>query len=261
MAQQSELPNEESQKQHNEWKIRLTKFFNTFKKDECEKGTDCPKGINCIKWHNKQDKRRDQYTVEYQCFACPILWDYQNKRFKHETLVCPDGDQCPFSHNFYESWYHSTTYKTLPCPYLILAFHKPEMGGECPFVRDVEWFQKERILAQNPVDMVFDNIVVLRNNQKCCLDYCPFYHSKIDQMLPTESAFVNTLSSQTSEPNKLKSLPVSLQEEKREPPNVVDQKEYMDNARKILIEQISSSVTAPPIQQEPLSDIDYDSFL
>ncbi len=246
MAQQSELRKVEIQKQHHEWKIRLTKFFNTFKQNECEKGADCPKGINCIKWHNKQDQRRDQYIVNYQCYACPNLWDYEKKIFKHETLSCPDGDQCLFSHSIYEAWYHSTTYKTLQCPYLILALHKPEMGGECPFNRDLDWFLKEKIFAQNPVDMVFDNIVVLRDSQKCCLDYCPFYHSKIDQMLPNECAFVNTLSSQ---------------EEKREPSNVVDQKEYMDNARKLLIEQISSSVTAPPIQQEPLSDIDYDSIL
>ena len=166
--------------QHKQWLERRVVFFYMFKTNHCVQGLQCDQGINCSNWHTKDDRRRSPLRYSYKAQPCPNLYDYHDtKKFNHHP-GCPAKDQCKWSHNYYESGYHTTTYKIESCPYLALtsAFNVYKVV-ECPFKRSQEWFIKH--FGTNMIERISSNYVVLTNSIYLALDYCPFYHSTKEQ--------------------------------------------------------------------------------
>ena len=175
---------------HQLWKQELNKWFLRFKTVKCS-NPKCMQmfgGINCIFWHTEQDRRRDLTIFHYSYIACPEL--FVQRRFIGYT--CKSGDICKYAHNETEAWYHPEIYKVLLCPYLALR-------PSCPFYREQSWFEQSTVLSilsvsgfpKIKVISVSNNLVYFSDPKMvCCVDFCPFYHSKIEKRLKTDVLFM-----------------------------------------------------------------------
>lgn len=67
----------------------------------------------------EKSRRRCPQTYDYLAIPCPHM---------KQNHVCPQGDECPYSHNVFEFWLHPSRYRTQMC----------QKGCECK--RDVCFF-------------------------------------------------------------------------------------------------------------------------
>lgn len=170
-------------REHEEWRVTISKFYTLCKLKECPEGTACPKGVNCMGWHDEDDRRR-LHEKNYAATPCPNIFDFHHsKRFLRDRH-CPEGDDCKYSHNFWEFSFHQNAYKMQRCPYLGMARECDWISvKECPFDRDQRWF-----LDFYPKGTIkkfgSNNIVHIHGGKHSALDLCPFWHSERDRRYP-----------------------------------------------------------------------------
>ena len=65
----------------------------------------------CLNYHGNADRRRNPKF--HKAALCPNLY-VKNKRIKDSK--CENGDDCEYSHNLYEYYYHPKKFRTIKCP-------------------------------------------------------------------------------------------------------------------------------------------------
>lgn len=101
----------------------------------------------CEKYHSIQkDRRRDPKTIYYTTEKC-------------QKEHCED-ENCPFSHNEFEFYYHDDRYKTEPCPYLNCA-----LSFTCPYLHPQDY----KILEDARVQM---EMMELKDKKEMLEDMC-----------------------------------------------------------------------------------------
>ena len=184
---------------HNAWRDDMAPFFWAFKREKCSLGESCPKGINCMRWHTKDDRRRD--PAGYDAAPCPAIYDWHGtKRFYHDK-GCPRGEDCAFSHNYVELGFHPSAYKIDYCKYHKLCHVVQFNKVECPFDRKVSWFQRRfgaahiRKIRHNVIHVYHKQFDVFCGQVCDCLklniwkllyfliiqDICCFWHSDVER--------------------------------------------------------------------------------
>ena len=84
----------------------------TYKIYRCPLGKLCKLDMKlCLNYHGISDKRRNPKF--HKADLCPNLYK-KNKRIKDGK--CKNGDNCEFSHNFFEYFYHPDKFRTIDCP-------------------------------------------------------------------------------------------------------------------------------------------------
>eukprot|EP01083_Nonionella_stella_P064666 168783_1 len=179
--------NRELQTKHDEWLQEISKWYCIFKTKKCPKlakGEKCPKGINCMDYHGKKDRRR-VLSSGYKALACPKVYDYYDDQPSFRLdLDCPRSDECQYAHNYYELFYHPSSYKVKACPFYAVTRDHLEHKAERPFLRDRSWF--EQMMTNNPIKKVKGNTITHVDGLHTCLDYCAFYHTEVDRRYKTD---------------------------------------------------------------------------
>ena len=84
----------------------------TYKIYKCPLGPICKLDKKlCLNYHGTNDKRRNPKF--HKATLCPNLYE-KNKRIK--DAKCENGDDCEYSHNLYEYYYHPDKFRTIKCP-------------------------------------------------------------------------------------------------------------------------------------------------
>lgn len=135
----------------------LIKHLNllTFKIYQC-KDAQCKNQKNCPYFHSSLDRRRSLVHMKYISDLC--------KQKEH----CPQGDNCKFSHNHFESLYHPTKYKRRFC------ISYPGSVESCPYGNFCSYAHSEeeigiKLLHNNSYDADF---LIFQYKTH----FCPFSH-------------------------------------------------------------------------------------
>ena len=84
----------------------------TYKIYKCPLGPICKLDKKlCLNYHGESDRRRNPKF--HKASLCPNLYE-KNKRIK--GAKCENGDDCEYSHNLYEYYYHPDKFRTIKCP-------------------------------------------------------------------------------------------------------------------------------------------------
>lgn len=84
----------------------------TYKIYKCPLGAICKLDKKlCFNYHNNNDRRRNPGI--HNAKLCPELYE-NNKKIKDGK--CKKGDDCEYSHNLYEYYYHPEKFRTVACP-------------------------------------------------------------------------------------------------------------------------------------------------
>ena len=165
-------------------------FLLTYKVSSCIK-LPCPNSTYCFYYHSYTDRRRPLFynnELGYSSIICPLVL---------QGLICPKGDQCMYSHNNNESFYHPANYKTVLCSQdqvclreLCPFAHFPEELREpsltqsyivkIPLESMPNAFEKEMPAALDAELETFKTKLCIyqgQHNQK----QCSFYHSAKDR--------------------------------------------------------------------------------
>lgn len=189
----------EQQKAHEEWKSKIAKDMTLYKKYPCSKGDQCEReGINCARWHDEYDKRRDPIEIYYSPTPCLTIYNEETGHFDHETCYCEHGDKCEFAHNLVEIQYHPQMYKVAECPYQHLdkivntnasnnnQKNKPQILIKlCPLNKKPQWFIERfgkiniKRIKRNTVYL--NEISGVQGKMYLSLDCCPFAHNDAEK--------------------------------------------------------------------------------
>ena len=84
----------------------------TYKRNKCPLGKLCKLDEKlCLNYHGIADKRRN--PDKHKFTLCPNFYD---NNIRKKDGKCKDGDDCEFSHNYYEYFYHPDKFRTKKCP-------------------------------------------------------------------------------------------------------------------------------------------------
>ena len=153
----------------------------TYKIYKCPLGPICKLDKKlCLNYHGNADKRRNPKF--HKATLCPNLYK-NNKRIKDSK--CKNGDDCEYSHNLYEYYYHPEKFRTIKCPQEKKEGQYCKERLICPYLH-----KTDSDCGKNGVKMVLDEKLITDYYKSLIAGYEKSIDDENDKLKEIEKKFV-----------------------------------------------------------------------